>query len=225
MNPQTTFKGVGPIELLSAASRALIYVNLPSFGSKDVVKSLQQALPRVLKSKGLILDVRRNGGGNSANGEAIISLLTDKPIEGEHWKTRKYLPAFRAWGRKEQWYEERGDAIQPTEGTPFLGPVVVLTGPATFSAAEDFVVPLHASKRAMIVGERTGGSSGQPLQIELPVGGHARVCTKRDTYPDGREFVGVGVIPDVEVHPTPTDIAAVRDVVLAKGVEVLKARQ
>lgn len=203
----------------------LIYVNLHSFGSKDVVKSFQEVFPRVLKSKGLILDVRRNGGGSSANGDAIIRLLTDKPIEGERWKTRKYLPAYRAWGRKEQWYEEPGEMIQPTRETPFLGPVVVLTGPATFSAAEDFVVPLHASKRATIVGERTGGSSGQPLQIELPFGGHARVCTKRDAYPDGREFVGVGIIPGVEVHPTPADIAAGRDVVLAKGVEVVRANR
>jgi C-terminal processing protease CtpA/Prc len=172
----------------------------------------------------LILDVRHNDGGSSDNGDAIISLLTDKPIEGERWKTRKYLPAFRVWGRKEQWHEEKGEMIQPTQETPFLGPVVVLTGPATFSAAEDFVVPLHASKRATIVGERTGGSSGQPLQIELPFGGRARVCTKRDAYPDGREFAGVGVIPNVEVHPMPADIAAGRDVVLAKGVAVLKAK-
>ena len=203
----------------------LLYVNLPSFGSKDVVKSFKDAFPQVLKSKGLIFDVRRNGGGNSSNGDAIISFLTDKPLEGEPWKTRKYVPAFRAWGRKEQWHEAPGDVVRPIQGTPFLGPIVVLTGPATFSAAEDFVVVLHASKRATVVGERTGGSTGQPLQIEMPFGGHARVCTKRDTYPDGREFVGVGVIPDVEVHPTPADVAAGRDVVLAKAVELLCARR
>jgi hypothetical protein len=49
----------------------------------------------------------------------------------------------------------------------------------------------------------------------------ARVCTKHDTYPDGREFVGVGVIPDVEIHPTAVDIATNRDVVLGKAIEVL----
>ncbi len=42
-------------------------------------------------------------------------------------------------------------------------------------------------------------------------------------YPDGREFVGVGVIPDVEVHPTAVDIATDRDVVLEKGIALLKA--
>ena len=95
--------------------------------------------------------------------------------------------------------------------------------PATASAAEDFVVPLHASKRATIIGERTFGSTGQPLQIGLPGGGHARICTKRDIYPDGREFVGVGVIPDIEVHPTAADIATDRDVILKKAIQLWAA--
>jgi C-terminal processing protease CtpA/Prc len=43
-------------------------------------------------------------------------------------------------------------------------------------------------------------------------------------YPDGREFVGVGIIPDVEVHPTAADIAAGHDVVLEKGLEVLRSK-
>ena len=61
-----------------------------------------------------------------------------------------------------------------------------------------------------------------PLQITLPGGGGARICTKRDTFPDGTDFVGVGVIPDVEIHPTAADIAAGRDRVFEEGVATLK---
>ena len=100
---------------------------------------------------------------------------------------------------------------------------MILIGNETFSAAEDFVVPLHAAKRAIIVGQRSGGSTGQPLRFSFLDGKiSGRVCTKRDTYPDGREFVGVGIIPDVEVHLTADEIIADRDVVLEKGIEVLK---
>lgn len=200
----------------------IFYVNLNSFGSDAVVRKFDEIFPNLQEAKGLILDLRHNGGGNSDHGYSIISMLTDKPIAGSHWKTRKYMPAFRAWGEQEQWYEGEHDPILPSEETPYLGPLVVLTGPATFSAAEDFVVALHAAKRATIVGRRTGGSTGQPLIIELPGGGGARICTKRDTYPDGREFVGVGVIPDVEVRPTQADLAAGTDIVLMKGVDVLR---
>jgi hypothetical protein len=37
----------------------------------------------------------------------------------------------------------------------------------------------------------------------LPGGGGARVCSKRDTYPDGGEFAGIGIQPDVVVDPRP----------------------
>jgi C-terminal processing protease CtpA/Prc len=201
----------------------IVYVNLPSFESEEVVEDFRKILPQVQKAKGLILDIRHNGGGNSPNGDAIISMLTDKPIKGPLGKTPENVAAFRAWGIIEQWNEMRDPPVTPSRKDPFLGPVAVLTGPETFSAAENFVVLLHASKRATVVGERTGGSSGQPLMIDLPGGVKARVCTLHETYPDGREFVGVGVIPDIEIHPTAVDIATDRDVVLEKGLALLKA--
>ena len=115
--------------------------------------------------------------------------------------------------------------LKPETTDPFLGPVVVLIGPETNSAAEDFVVPLHAAGRATIVGQKSRGSTGQPLTFRFLDGKiSGRVCTKRDQYPDGREFVGVGIIPDVEVCPTPADIADERDVVLEKGIDVLKSK-
>ena len=91
----------------------------------------------------------------------------------------------------------------------------------TASAAEDFLVAFQTSNRGKVIGQKTCGSTGQPLTLELPGGGGARICTKRDTYPDGREFVGIGVIPDIEIAPTCEDIAEDRDVVLEKALEVL----
>lgn len=200
----------------------IFYVSLDSFGDDAVVKRFESHLPEIRKARGLILDVRENGGGSTGNGAAIISHLTDKTLKGSHWKTRMYRPAFRAWGQPEAWHEGDHTPAKPAKD-PYLGPVVVLTGPQTFSAAEDFLVVLKAAGRAKLVGERSGGSTGQPLMIKnLPAGGGARICTKRDTFPDGTDFVGVGVIPDVEVHPTAADIAAGRDSVFEEGLATLK---
>ena len=203
---------------------SIVYVNLPSFQSEQVVKDFEKIFPQVQKAKGLILDIRHNGGGNSENGKAIISMLTDKPIKGLLCKTPENVAAFRIWaGIEEQWQEVRDQPVTPSGEDSFLGPVMVLIGPETFSAAENFVVVLHASKRATVVGERTGGSTGDSVKIDLPGGVKAQVCTVHDMYPDGREFVGVGVIPDVEIQPTAVDIATDRDVVLEKGIALLKA--
>ena len=77
-------------------------------------------------------------------------------------------------------------------------------------------------KRGKLVGEPTGGSTGQPLFFDLPGGGRARVCTKRDTYPDGKEFIGVGIQPHVRAHQTVADFRAGRDTVLETGLAELR---
>lgn len=208
----------------------IMYVPLDSFVSDEIVKHFDALFERISHARGLILDVRENGGGNTSIGYAIIGYLTDRPLTGSRWKTRQHLPSDSASGKKDGWYEGGPWTVQPVEGKkPFLGPVVVLIGPGTFSGAEDFLIPLHSSQRATLVGQRTGGSTGQPLIISLPGGYMASICTKWDTYPDGREFVGVGVIPDVEVYPTQAEIAAGlwsggKDPILEKGLEVLRAQ-
>ncbi len=111
--------------------------------------------------------------------------------------------------------------MQPSDGPRFLGPLVVLTGPYTFSAAEDFVVPLDYADRAVFVGDTTGGSTGQPLMMLLPGGGSFRVCTKRDRYPDGREFCGFGIAPDTVVLPTVEDVREDRDPVMEAAVAAI----
>jgi carboxyl-terminal processing protease len=207
-----TFKKIGDIG----------YVNLPSFGNASTADEFDKLAAQLQGLKGLIIDVRRNGGGDDPVGERIISHLINTPLKTTIWRTRQYRPSFRAWGEKEGWHKGDPGEVKPSEKKYFLGPIVVLTSAQTCSAAEDFTVALHAGKRVTIVGERTNGSTGQPLFIDLPMGARARICTKWDSYPDGREFVGVGVIPDVEIGPTPEDIAKGRDAVLDKGVEVLK---
>ncbi len=200
----------------------IVYVNLPSFGSDQVVREFDGVFEQIRRARGLILDVRRNGGGSTGNGYAILSRLVDQSVPGSRWKSRKHIAAYKAWGRDEQWEEGSHGTIEPHEKNHYAGPVVVLTGPRTASAAEDFVVAFHASGRGKVVGQRTLGSTGQPLMVQLPGGGGARICTKRDTYPDGREFVGIGVIPDVEIEPSRQDIAAQRDVVLETGIEEVR---
>ena len=81
----------------------------------------------------------------------------------------------------------------------------MLIGGDTFSAAEDMAAAFDMLERGKLIGQPTGGSTGQPLMFALPGGGRARVCTKHDSYADGTEFVGVGVQPDIVVKLTLED--------------------
>ena len=114
--------------------------------------------------------------------------------------------------------------VEPDAAHHFSGPTVMLTSPRTYSAGEDMVVVFTQAHRGKTIGEPTGGSTGQPLTFKLPGGGAARVCTKHDSFADGREFVGVGIQPDIPVHLTRADIIAGRDSVLETAIHTLQTK-
>ena len=204
--------------------RDIAYVRLATFEEQKAVDEFAAALERLDLSKlrGLIVDVRYNIGGESSVGYGVISHLTDTPLETSRWKTRMLLAADRAWGKPEAWFEGQPGVISPAPGRVYTGPLVVLTWHDTLSSAEDFLVPLDYAHRAVLVGGTTAGSTGQPMVVYLPGGGRLLVCAKHDSYPDGREFVGSGIEPEVKVEPTQADVAAGRDVILEKGLEVIR---
>lgn len=200
----------------------IAYVALSSFSTATVVKRFDEHFEKIVRAPGLIIDVRSNGGGSSGNGYQIFARLieTGVKVKTTAWKTRSYKPAHRAWGREEEWFEGDHGEIEARGETPYRGPVAVLIGTNTFSAAEDFLAPVKQSKRGVVIGSPSGGSTGQPLSVVL-FQASARICTKWDRFADGTEFVGVGVQPDIRVEPTRRDVAAGRDVVLERALEVL----
>lgn len=201
------------------------YVALNSFGDNRAAEMFEEKFDEIAKTDALIIDLRENGGGNSGVGYSVIGHLTDKPFKTSRWYTRQYRPTFRAWGRAQDTFGKEAGEASPNGKKLYVKPVIVLTSPRTFSAAEDFAVAFSFMKRGLIIGEPTGGSTGQPLGFSLPGGGGARVCTKRDTFPDGRDFVGVGVQPDKAVKPTVTDFHAGRDTVLEAALVEIKQRR
>jgi len=203
----------------------IAYVSLNTFGNNRAALDFEENFDEINKTDALIIDIRRNGGGNSGVGWDILAMLTDKPFELSKWHTREYRPAYRAWGRQEGKHGNSSAKRQPHKTKHYKKPVVLLTGPATFSAAEDFAVGFDTMDRGLIIGEATGGSTGQPLLFSLPGGGSARVTTKRDSYSNGKEFVGVGVIPDRVVKATIEDIREGVDTVLEVAKESVIKKQ
>ncbi len=200
----------------------IAHVELNTFGSPIAAQKFEENFEEISAANGLILDVRNNGGGNSGVGWRILSFLTDTPLTTSAWYTPNYRPAFRAWGRGQSTYGTEAGSFNADGEFHYKKPVIVLTSPRTFSAAEDFAVAFDAMERGLLMGEASGGSTGQPLFFELPGNGSAKVCSKRDYYPGGREFVGVGVMPDIEVRPKIADIRAGRDTVLERALEELR---
>ncbi|MHA7863379.1 S41 family peptidase [Flagellimonas marinaquae] len=220
----------------------IAYVSLNSFGNSQIVEEFEGYLDSIQSSRALIIDLRKNGGGSSWNGYNILKHLTDRPIITSKWKTREHKPAYKAWGafvdgdsdnlgswdrevlasyNDDYWFESGPDTIAPSNGQVIKLPTVVLVGNNTGSAAEDFLVAADPIDHFTTMGDFTYGSTGQPMILRLPGGGKARICTKRDTYPDGREFVGYGIQPDILVSRKLEDILTEEDSVLKRALNNL----
>jgi carboxyl-terminal processing protease len=211
----------------------IAYVELNTFGDTTPAHAFEQALPELRRARGLVIDIRRNGGGSSNVGYRVASWITNDTLETSRWRTREHRAAQKAWGsfgaerhraygEMDAWYDGGSHGrVAPADGERVIVPTIVLQDHDTFSAAEDFLVAVDAIPHVTTLGRPTGGSTGQPLMLELPGGGGARIVTKRDTFPDGRDFVGIGIFPDVHVEPTVAGLRAGDDVQLAAALQRL----
>lgn len=213
----------------------IAYVAINSFESARVVEKFDSLAPILRQSGGVILDVRNNDGGNGRYAIDLIRRhLGGGAVLTARWKTRVYNMTLRATNRPipgtfrdslgENWQTQPPDTIRPDPSLPKIqAPLIVLTGARTGSSAEDFVMYLDAASNVTIIGEPTAGSTGSQQWFDLPGGGRGRVLVKRDSYPDGREFVGSGIQPDIPVSQTVRGIVENRDLVLEKAVDVLSS--
>lgn len=224
VDPETyakTLPQTPPFELRKLPGN-VAHVALNSFGDRRAADAWLAAFEQIKASSAVIIDVRNNGGGNSDVGYKVLATLTDKPFETGRWSTRQYVPTYRAWNRAMPDLNKPHKPWAPDGARHYTGPVALLTSSGTYSAAEDFTVAFASMKRGPIVGEATGGSTGQPLFISLPGGGVARICTKADTFPDGRAWVGHGIQPDIKAAPRVKDLRGGGDTVLAAALAALK---
>lgn len=194
------------------------YVAIPSFGEPRFVDEFLALVDTVTGdgTRAMVIDLRYNLGGSSRDAERMIAALIDRPAATAVMRYPHRVAALRAWGEPEPW-SEKSWQVAPREGNRFTGPIVILTAGATNSTAEDFALVLRGAGRAILVGGPTAGSSGNALVVPLPGGGQLRVSTFAARCPDGTQYVGRGLAPDVAVAPTAADIRDGLDPVLERG--------
>ena len=152
---------------------------------------LEAAFALLRGSRGLVLDLRRNGGGDPGTVTLVLDwLLGAGPT---HISDVIYRDRTRQW-----WTTGRlADLALPRET-----PVTVVVGERTFSSGEALAYHLQSRGRARLVGQRTPGAADHitPVRISSRVRAFLPEARVRDAV-TGTNWERTGVVPDVACEP------------------------
>lgn len=168
-----------------------------------------------LRAKGirrLVIDIRENGGGNSAVGDALLRYLSPRPFAQMSKVVARVTPTTLRLTELADatpgWYYydgEESSLIQPRtpEEGHYDGEVYLLTSHHTFSSAASFAWAFKQFGMGTVVGEETGGMNvcfGDVVSYRLPVSGLTCSISYKRFYQYGAD--------DTDIHGTLPDVAA-----------------
>jgi len=113
----------------------------------------------------------------------------------------------------------RGSRQVSPSADAYPGRLFLLVDRFCGSACEDFVMPFRDTRRAVVIGETTQGSSGNPYRADLGDGISVAIGAVRYRFPDGAAFEGVGIVPDMPIERRLADLVDGRDSVLERARE------
>jgi carboxyl-terminal processing protease len=104
----------------------------------------------------------------------------------------------------------------------YRGRVVLLVNEQTQSRAEYSCMALKTAPDATLIGSQTAGADGNVSYIYLPGNIITYFSGLGVYYPDGSPTQRIGIVPDIEVHPTVPGIQSGRDEVLESAIQFIE---
>ena len=149
-------------------------------------------------SKAIIIDIRRNGGGNEAYAQIVASRLTNQAM------TYRYA-RYRIGPKHTDLSDFIPMVLMPDGKIRFTKPVILLTNRNTFSAAEDFALMLKSLPNVVHIGDTTlGGVATNPITKTLPNGWTYRMARTINCDKNKVPIKG-GIAPQFNVQISKSD--------------------
>ena len=184
------------------------YMYVESFENGLNSNNLSIMLRNMSTAKGLILDIRNNGGGQLTSAEKLA---------GHFVRTKTHCGYIQhKTGKGHNDFSSPEPLYIEPEGTVWARPVILLTNRGVYSAANHFVMLMKPLPQVYVIGDTTGGGSGLPLNSTLPNGWTVRfsACPILDIEGKHTEF---GIAPHKEVHLTSEDWNNGRDTMIEEA--------
>lgn len=165
------------------------------------------------KVKGIIIDVRNNGGGSLGYSERLASCFFKEKTTTGYMRHKT--------GKCHDCFSDPTPIVTDPADAPIDWSdkrVIVLSNRRCYSATNDFIVRMKQAPNVVVVGGITGGGGGMPLSQELPNGWMVRFSAVPmfDAEMKHTEF---GVMPDIEAHISLDDTD---DTILLQAIRELK---
>ncbi len=194
------------------------YFHFNKFNDVDKSSEVIDEIVRTFKNaRGIVIDIRRNGGGDDRVGKAIADRFADKK--------RLYMtiqdkngPGHSDFADPVEWFVEPGGPYQ------FTKPVILLTDFTSGSAAENFALAMRVLPHATIVGDFTAGCFADADAGKLPNGWYFSLSINLFKDQNGFCWEGIGVPPDFRITNTKEDLEGGRDRVLEFAIEMINVK-
>lgn len=207
--------GIEPDDDLAVGTiDSFAYLQMGSWPSPGASEVLDSALLAHRNAPGLILDLRRNAGGND-----VIAL----GFAGRF--TRQSFPASYVEIRTDPLVSEiempLARMLSPKGEFQYTRPVVLITGRGSLSATETFVAAMRTLKQVTVIGDTTGGASGNPATYQLGNGWKFTVPRWLAYGPDLEPIEGRGLAPGIAIPWRPADYPEDQDPLIDAALDIL----
>ena len=188
----------------------IYYIDVQRASDED----FKESLPKLQKAEGIIYDYR--GYPIMMPGTMFVNIIENTCDSPQYHIPRVFLP-----DRKNMTFE-RGDEWHIPPVPPYLSAKkVFLIDAQAISRAESYLGIIEYYKLGELIGEPTAGTNGDVNSIKLPGGYSIPWTGMKVLKQDGSRHHGVGIQPTIPVSRTIKGIAAGRDEMLEKAIEVV----
>lgn len=207
------YKIAGGLQYQKIGNNYIGYIYYGSFSNGFTDTNMHYIMTYFQYCRGLIIDVRDNGGGSLATSEQLASyFFKNDTVTG-------YIRHKTGNGHTD-FSEPTKITTKANKNIQWERPVIVLTNRKSYSATNDFVNRMRLAKNAMIVGDITGGGGGLPFSSELPNGWSIRFSAS-PMYDASMEQTEFGIYPNIKIDLDSADVKNGYDTMIEKSIQLM----
>jgi C-terminal processing protease CtpA/Prc len=199
------------------AAPGVFYINMGGdveADGPDLFRRMDAALPQ---AEAVIVDMRGYPGLDHYG--VVIRLVGTAAMRSPIFE----VPVWTGPDQVEDSSVQYTGATFGIDAPGFAGPIVLLVGPTSVSAAENFSSMLTPFGNVTVMGRASAATNGNITGMNLPGGTGLSMTGMRILGVGGEPFHGIGIVPDVEIWPTAESLWTQTDVALEAAIERLTA--